>query len=192
MIGVIQDIAHAMKYLHSQDIILRDLKPNNIGFNANGTVKLFDFGLAIKLTNDPEKKIGVDQYILEEGAGTLRYMCPEVACGGIYGKPCDVYSFALVAWEILTLEKPYAPMTPQILIEQVYRQHQRPKVKKKWPAELQNLLHRAWYHNPRYRPQFSEICELLAGLHDVNKPKHKKFNEFVRRMCRTHSIPVPH
>lgn len=47
-------VAEAMKYLHSNHVIFRDLKPSNIGFNEYGTVKLFDFGLAREIT-DPTR-----------------------------------------------------------------------------------------------------------------------------------------
>ena len=47
---VARDIASAISYLHSQDIVYRDLKPDNIGFNSEGELKMFDFGLAKRIT----------------------------------------------------------------------------------------------------------------------------------------------
>ncbi len=161
---VIHDIACAMKYLHSKNIILRDLKPENCGFDADGNIKLFDFGLAKKLDSSNVEKVGMDQYLLEERIGTPRYMSPEVANGRPYGKPCDVYSFALVAWEVIALEKPYATLTWDEVHSRVYHQEFRPKVNRKWPALLQCLFHKGWYNNPRYRPQFSEIQNVLAEV----------------------------
>jgi serine/threonine protein kinase len=43
------DIANVMQYLHSLGIVFRDLKPDNIGFDKNGTLKIFDFGMAKEL-----------------------------------------------------------------------------------------------------------------------------------------------
>lgn len=59
-------VAEAMKYLHSNNVIFRDLKPSNIGFNEHGTVKLFDFGLAREIT-DPTR-------LLTGCTGSRRYV----------------------------------------------------------------------------------------------------------------------
>lgn len=160
--AAIFDIANAMMFLHSRNILLLDLKPENCGFDANGKLKLFDFGLATSLDN--KKKVGADQYLLDKFVGTPRYMSPEVAHGCPYGKACDVYSFALVCWEILALEKPFASMTREDLLMEVYQKQQRPKVAKRWPALMKSLIRRSWYHNPRYRPQFYEIKAILLDV----------------------------
>ena len=93
-IVVAQDFANAVTYLHKSSIIHRDLKLTNCGFDANGKFKLFDFGLATKLTQ--EKRIALDQYKLSGFTGTCRYMAPEVFQCIPYGKPADVYSFSLI------------------------------------------------------------------------------------------------
>jgi hypothetical protein len=69
---VARDIASALEYLHGQDIVYRDLKPDNIGFNAEGQLKMFDFGLAKKITN--ADKSDDDLYQLTGNTGSLRYM----------------------------------------------------------------------------------------------------------------------
>jgi serine/threonine protein kinase len=76
-------LAKALEYVYSKNIIFRDVKPRNIGFDARSTVKLFDFGLArdVKL------------YRLKGKAKLPLYMAPEVALSEEeYGLPADVYS----------------------------------------------------------------------------------------------------
>mmetsp|Transcript_10143 Transcript_10143/g.15296 ORF Transcript_10143/g.15296 Transcript_10143/m.15296 type:complete len:332 (-) Transcript_10143:1333-2328(-) len=163
-LDAICSMTDAMSYLHKKNILHRDLKPENIGFDSYGALKLFDFGLAVKLDSNYEKKVGPDQYLLHKDAGTPRYMSPEVASGRPYGKASDMYSFGLVAWEILSLEKPFALMNSKDLASQVYEHHHRPKVNRRWPAELQSVLLRSWYNNPRYRPQFPEVEGVLRDL----------------------------
>lgn len=92
-------IARGMKYLHSKDIVLRDLKPDNIGFENStyDVVKLFDFGMASKVQDcDPN-----------EICGSPRYMAPEVMTGEGYTLAVDVYSFGVILYELCSLNKPY-------------------------------------------------------------------------------------
>ena len=68
-------LAHALKYLHEKNIVYRDLKPDNVGFDGDGVVKLFDFGLACKL---PFTGGEDSTYALTSNAGSPWYMAPEV------------------------------------------------------------------------------------------------------------------
>ena len=88
--------------------------------SQRGTVKLFDFGFCRALPEDKKKKRGSGNtnsnstnptdavYRLTARMGTWRYMAPEVARGDPYNLKCDVYSLALVFWEMLVGTKPYA------------------------------------------------------------------------------------
>jgi serine/threonine protein kinase len=94
-------VARAMKFLHSHRIIYRDLKPANIGFDENDNVRIFDFGLSrIQPKRTTDRR-------LTGGTGTARYMAPEVARFEHYSFSCDVHAFAILLWEICTLERPY-------------------------------------------------------------------------------------
>jgi len=73
-LSVVRDIAKAIEHLHGEKIIYRDLKPDNLGFNAAGELKLFDFGLAKRLT--PDLATDNDLYLLTGNTGSLRYMAP--------------------------------------------------------------------------------------------------------------------
>lgn len=95
-------LATAMTYLHKKHVLYRDLKPTNVGFDAKGCLKLFDFGLAREILDENRK--------MTAKTGSIRYMAPEVANGRHYGFPADVYSFGVFFWEIVTLEKAYGGM----------------------------------------------------------------------------------
>ena len=104
---ILSDIAGAMAFLHSQNIVLRDLKTENCGFDSSGSIKLFDFGLAARLpaacrddgisnsdtsnsnhrhhTNIMKEQGTSDQYKFSIEGGTLRYMSPEAVLGKPYG-----------------------------------------------------------------------------------------------------------
>jgi len=72
---VAYDIACALSYLHGLSILYRDLKPDNIGFDVRGDVKIFDFGLAKEI--DESKVLEDGTYHLTGDTGSLRYMAPE-------------------------------------------------------------------------------------------------------------------
>ena len=77
------------------------LKPANI-LVSGGTLKVADFGLARTKPATPT--------CLTAETGSYRWMAPEVMRHEPYDERCDVYSFALVSWELLTLEMPFARM----------------------------------------------------------------------------------
>ncbi|KAH8310733.1 hypothetical protein KR044_002798, partial [Drosophila immigrans] len=85
-----------MEYLHSKKTIHRDLKTMNLLlFDDFQTLKICDFGLVKKFaTTNTEFK------------GTVGYMAPEV-CDGKYTEKCDVFSFGIIFWEVLSEKKPF-------------------------------------------------------------------------------------
>ncbi|ACI65481.1 predicted protein, partial [Phaeodactylum tricornutum CCAP 1055/1] len=100
------DLASALKYLHDLNIIYRDLKPDNIGFDVRGDVKIFDFGLA----REYDRSISTSAdgtYKMTGDTGSPRYMAPEVALEKPYNNSVDVYSFAILTWQILEMAMPF-------------------------------------------------------------------------------------
>merc|ERR1712176_359858 len=96
-------IVKGMEYLHSKNIIYRDLKPGNIGFDEKtGKVKIFDFGLA-RIVSDDRDEYGNLTRLMTQKVGTPRYVAPEVARGSTnYGFGVDVYSFSILLWQMVT------------------------------------------------------------------------------------------
>jgi len=103
-------IARGLEYLHSRQIVLRDLKPANIGYRnhnntdgskAKSSVRLIDFGMAQRVE---ECKTGVI-------CGSLRYMAPEAMKGQKYFLGADVFSFGVLLFEICSLRLPYDKST---------------------------------------------------------------------------------
>lgn len=155
---VIMGVVRGMEYIHSKHIILRDLKPHNIGFDRHtGKVKIFDFGLARELVCDE----GSDKLIprMNTGiAGTLRYISPENALGQPCGLSVDVYSFAILLYEVITLQVPFFDIkVVQDFKEKVIRGRHRPSLKFVPSALIQDLLGDSWHPNPHARPTFAEI-----------------------------------
>lgn len=162
--SVVGQIGAALEYLHSKDIIFRDLKPNNVGFDQNGTVKIFDFGLAREL---PESCTNVnDVYEMSGVVGTARYMAPEVALHQAYNQKADTYSWAVLYWSCLTLGTPYASMNRATHTSLVCRLGERPKLTNDMPKSIQLLLKRAWAQHLSTRLTILEVCAHLERIED--------------------------
>ncbi len=105
--NMIGQLASALHYAHSQGIIHRDIKPQNIIIDANGDPVLTDFGIA-KLTEAHTQLTQTGMSI-----GTPAYMSPEQALGDRnVGPAADIYSLAVVLYEALTGKVPFDADTP--------------------------------------------------------------------------------
>ena len=99
--------------------------------------------------------------------GSIRYMAPEVFLGMPYKDTCDVYSFSLLLWEMLTLEKPYDDMgTIENVTRRVFQRHARPPVARKWPAPLRRLLAKGWAPTATNRADMACIVRALQKMTD--------------------------
>jgi serine/threonine protein kinase len=138
-------------------ILFRDLKTENVAKNPrSGAMQLFDFGLAKELK--ATEKVDNDQYHLTGLTGTLRIMSPEVIQCMPYGLGADVYSFAVVTWEVFTGDR-------NLLTASEVSKGQRPECPVAgMPACLEsNLLQPCWRERPDQRPSATQICKELSS-----------------------------
>lgn len=159
-------VARAMKFLHEHGIVHRDIKPANVGFGYDGQVKLFDFGLA-----RPHIPLGEDGQVrkLTGNTGTARYMAPEVALSEDYSISADVYSYAVLLWEICTLEKPYNRCSSLDRLRQhAVHSQQRPSLRRIASPELRDLLEACWDPEPRARPTSNLVLKQVEHISEAN------------------------
>ena len=140
-------------------IVYRDLKPDNIGFDVRGDVKIFDFGLAKEMR--PEDLVSDDLYDMSGNTGSLRYMAPEVARRLPYNHTVDVYSFAILLWQICSLEQPFSTYDVAKHSELVVHGNDRPKLEKNWSPEICTLMAEGWSPNISERPDFEHVASVL-------------------------------
>ena len=156
-------VAAAMRYLHRRNLIHRDLKPENVLLDDNLYPKVCDFGFARSISQDIENEMTQD-------IGSPVYMAPEVLHGDDYTEKCDVYSFAIFAYQVSTGVQPYIDLFKinrdasfNDLIKWVYDKQERPKFDNcNINKNLQALIEACWTHNPNERLSFDAIYDRLV------------------------------
>jgi serine/threonine protein kinase len=168
-VALLRDLAATLAFLHGGEaipgtvVLHRDLKPANLGLTADRRLKLLDFGLAVALERTAAET--AETYELTGGAGTRRYMAPEVWRSEPYGTAADVYGFALVAYEICSLYgKPYAAYDPKDMYRKVIEGGKRPKLTLDWHSWLLDLLPQAWAPDQKDRCGADHAAKVLAAV----------------------------
>ncbi|KAL3598908.1 hypothetical protein D5086_006826 [Populus alba] len=181
---IAMDAAFGMEYLHSKNIVHFDLKCDNLLVNLKDPLrpicKVGDFGLS---------KIKRNTLVTGGVRGTLPWMAPELLNGSSskVSEKVDVFSFAIVLWEILTGEEPYANMHYGAII--VNKSHLRcfsvslspaggivnntlrPPVPSFCDPEWRLLMEQCWAPDPMARPSFTEIARRLRVMSDACQTK---------------------
>jgi len=171
-------ISSAILYLHERNIMHRDLKPDNMGFDVRGDLRLFDFGLAkefskAKMDSDGDnvKYNNTERGFMKPSplykhtscSGTKRYMAPENFLGQPYNESIDIYSFGLILWEMLELAKPYGVMDSKAFVIKVVQKGCRPCISESIPEDLRIIMARCWL-NSHKRPTAQELHQSLRGM----------------------------
>jgi len=153
-----RDAALGMDWLHSvTNKVHRDLKSANLLVDFNNRIKIADFGFA-QLKTDCALENNVPK-------GTLLWMAPEIMLRQPYNEKVDVYSFAIVLWEIITRKKPFPNHTePFVFCKAVCLAQERPPIPPDIPQALQHLLTICWSPNPQDRIAFDEIVFRLSEI----------------------------
>ena len=154
----LNELAGAIEYLHSSNVIYRDLKPENVGFDCRGCVKLFDFGLCREMKTADES---AGAYKLTPMTGSLRYMAPEIFNGWPYNSLADSYSFGVLLWEVIALVRAFASYTSNEVKDMVLKYGERPKIKDDWSTRIVRLMMSCWNSSFRKRPSMQAIAEVL-------------------------------
>ena len=164
MYGRMRDVAlgivKGMIYLHENGIVIRDLKPANVGFNDRGLVQLFDFGMARNLEDCNPHEL----------CGSPRYMPPEVMDGKGYSFEADVYSFGIILYEICSLNVAFDNIRKCSDRNEFYRlvieDHARPKLNNIACPLTKQLISDCWQCNPTQRPSFKQVYQRIEGITD--------------------------
>jgi len=173
------DVASGMDYLHcfTPQIIHRDLKSLNLllqnpirAVNDMPQVKVSDFGLS--RMKDPDAAWGK----MTNQVGTLHWMAPEVFLGSDYNEKADIYSYAMVLFEIICRDVPFRQEDPAN-IGRLTSKGVRPDLRvvpTHCPDMFRGLMIMCWAHTPAERPSFHRILAILREIHSTPGAPNEK------------------
>jgi serine/threonine protein kinase len=185
---VARDIASALDYLHGQDIVYRDLKPDNVGFNSEGELKMFDFGLAKRVTSADRSAEDRELYNLTGNTGSLRYMAPEVALNRPYSLSVDAYSFGVLLWQLCSLSVPYSGFSCKMHSDMVVGKGYRPTPDQTWPESWGALMGQCWSVDHRVRPTFDRILVAMNAELEEWAASAEGFGDFMANESGTRGV----
>ncbi|MEI6897662.1 MAG: bifunctional protein-serine/threonine kinase/phosphatase [Psychromonas sp.] len=171
---IIKKIVTAVRVLQRSSMVHRDLKPENIMISACGSITLIDFG-TIQIDGLDEISAPIDT---EVPVGTLDYIAPEYLNEGKATSLSDLFSIAVIAYELLSGELPYQPSTSQSLQKARASQWQyRPiqQFRKELPKWLDETLKKAT--NPTVAQRYGAMSEFVSDLSPRYKGQQKQHQE---------------
>lgn len=172
-VDLMLQIGEGVNYLHRHGVFHRDLKTSNILIKRMRPrkskieyviVKVTDFGLT-KTRIMTTSMTNTHTY----NTGTYRYRAPEVLHlqeteGPSYAWKSDVYSFAMVCYEILSGKVPFEDMASLSFWARSILKGERPTLPQHCPPALKTLIESCWVHDYTARPNFASICKELRYL----------------------------
>ncbi|MCH7320887.1 Stk1 family PASTA domain-containing Ser/Thr kinase [Solibacillus sp. MA9] len=169
-VHIMKQLTSAMTHAHEHGIIHRDIKPQNILMDEAGNVKITDFGIATSLN--------ATSYTQTNSViGTVHYLSPEQARGGLATMKSDIYALGIVLYELLTGELPFSGESA-VSIALKHLQSETPSVREfdaTIPQSVENIVLKATSKDANHRYANAEEMEAeldtCLSLQRVNEPK---------------------
>ena len=152
--------AEAVKYIHSQRIIHKDIRSRNFLVTEDNVLKLGNFGRAKDL--DATRTSTTTTTSNEEGA--YAYKSPEVLENKKILKSADIYSMTVFFWEVIAKHIPFEGMKHGEVVEAVVKLNKRPCIEEYWSFKIRNLLTKGWATTETDRPNAEDTLQLLSDI----------------------------
>ncbi|PLR84165.1 serine/threonine protein kinase [Bacillus canaveralius] len=169
---ILQQLTSAISHAHQNHIVHRDIKPHNILIDRNGNVKITDFGIAMALS---ATSITQTNSVL----GSVHYLSPEQARGGMANKKSDIYSLGIVMFELLTGRLPFSGESA-VSIALKHLQSETPSLKR-WnpgiPQSVENIVLKATAKDPFHR--YNSVEDMEEDLRTALLPERLNEQKFV-------------
>ncbi len=159
LLHYIRQCAEALEYAHAKGITHRDIKPANLLLTKEGDVKIADFGIAVRKTND--------KTATTKGFGSPLYMSPEQASGTKITHHTDIFSLGVVLYELLTGTHPFLANTMPALFKNIVSEDPEPlqNHRSDLPVSLNKIVIKALQKNAEDR--YANCEEFAADLREI-------------------------
>jgi serine/threonine protein kinase len=169
---IVCGIVVGLEFIHSEHLIHRDIKPANLLLDKRGHCRIGDFGSSKYMDSGSRMSIN---------AVTQLYQAPELWHNRPYTNKIDVFSFALVLYEILVGDYGNSTNNPRALADGF-----RAKLPADMRPEMKSMISRCWSEDPNQRPSFAEVLMELKQIEfkilpDVDGPVVREFLEGISR-----------
>src|SRR5699024_9794522 len=170
--NIMKQVLSAIATAHNNELIHRDIKPQNILIDSSGQVKVTDFGIAIALS---ATSLTQTNSIM----GSVHYLSPEQARGETATKQSDIYALGILLFELLTGQLPFDGQSP-VSIAIKHLQYDTPSIQEFNPEVSQgveNIVLKATAKNPIHR--FQTIAEMENAIERVLDPNYKEEAKYI-------------
>ncbi len=170
-------ISSALLTAHKNNLIHRDIKPQNIIVTPEEKVKVTDFGIAKSITTDVTKTLNI--------MGTAHYISPEQAKGEVLDHRTDIYSLGIVLYEMLTADVPFRGSNSiDISLKHINEKPLKPsEFMKNIPEKLEDIIMHCIEKNPLDR--YPTVRELIGDLQKYQTDKPLSFSAKGQNLNRT-------
>ncbi len=166
---VMLQLTDGVSFIHSKGIVHRDIKPDNLFYMSDGTLKIADFGIATPIGEKPKS---------DAIQGTIYYCSPEVLTGAPASVSNDIYSMGVLFFEILTGQVPFDGANPEeVALKQIKKRFPEPsRVIPSIPKSIDKIILTACRKSPQERYPSAKAMHdaIVKAMSDKENFKEKK------------------
>ena len=167
---ILHAISAGVEYLHSHNIVHRDLKSLNVLLDKQLNPKLCDFGLAVVKIETESQAPSSRRSNMASAIGTIRWLAPEVMQGRSHSKHSDVWALGLIVAEVVTRKVPFHTISAEAALvanlSNTAASNFPLDLPTDCPASLQQIIHSCLLRDPAMRPEAGNVGRLMKNAFD--------------------------